>query len=228
MPDRGEWLILDQHARDSGAVIEVNDHEYGLTPTAGHPIRMSATPPAVQFPRRPLDADRAAILAELENLPAPAQAPAPDAAGVARPPLAGIRVIDVSQVLAGPTVSRVLAEYGAEVVKIHSFTDRQLGMHLYTNSGKCSIMLDLKTAEGMAVFERLADGVNVFVQNFTRGVADRLGVGEASVPGTPRTLSTPRSAPSATRATAAGGAAVSSSARARPGCRPVSAATVSR
>ena len=71
----GEWLILDQHARDSGAVIEVNDHEYGLTPTAGHPIRMSATPPAVQFPRRPLDADRAAILAELENLPAPAQAP---------------------------------------------------------------------------------------------------------------------------------------------------------
>ncbi len=175
-----EWLALDEHARDSGAVIEADDHEYSLTPTAGHPIRMSATPPAVRFPRRPPDADRAGILAELGSDPAPTAAAAP-AAGDARLPLAGIRVIDVSQVLAGPTVSRVLAEYGAEVVKIHSFTDRQLGMHLYTNSGKRSIMLDLKTVEGMAVFERLADGVDVVVQNFTRGVAERLGVGEAAV-----------------------------------------------
>jgi crotonobetainyl-CoA:carnitine CoA-transferase CaiB-like acyl-CoA transferase len=176
-----EWLTLDAHARDSGAVIELDDLQYGRTMQAGFPIRMSRTPPAVAFPRRPLDADRAEILAELTR-PASAgdqapTAPAPLAEDLTRP-LAGIRVLDVAQVLAGPTVGRVLAEYGAEIVKIHSFTDRQLGMHLYTNSGKRSIMLDLKTPEGMTVFERLSEGIDVFVQNFTRGVADRMGIGE--------------------------------------------------
>jgi crotonobetainyl-CoA:carnitine CoA-transferase CaiB-like acyl-CoA transferase len=54
-------------------------------------------------------------------------------------------------------------------------------MHLYTNSGKRSVMLDLKTTEGMAVFERLSDGIDIFVQNFTRGVADRMGIGEKAL-----------------------------------------------
>ncbi|GLZ11994.1 hypothetical protein Acsp04_22290 [Actinomadura sp. NBRC 104425] len=172
-----DWLTRDSHARDSGAVIELDDPELGRTAQAGFPIRMSATPPGVSFPRRPLDADREDILAELDR-PAPAPAKPTGEAGKA---LAGVRVLDVSQVLAGPTVGRILAEYGADVVKIHSFVDRQLGMHFYTNSGKRSIMLDLKKPEGMAVFERLADGIDVFVQNFTRGVADRMGIGEQAL-----------------------------------------------
>jgi crotonobetainyl-CoA:carnitine CoA-transferase CaiB-like acyl-CoA transferase len=174
-----EWLTLDSHARDSGAVVELDDHEFGATAQAGFPIRMSLTPPAVRFPRRPLDADREDILAELAQPAAAAAAPSGPANLAA--PLAGIRVLDVTQVLAGPTVGRILAEYGADVIKIHSFTDRQLGMHLYTNSGKRSIMLDLKTADGMAVFERLSEGIDVFTQNFTRGVTDRMGIGEAAV-----------------------------------------------
>ncbi|MEV4581552.1 CoA transferase [Nonomuraea jabiensis] len=174
-----EWLTLDEHARDSGAVIELDDPEYGRTAQAGFPIRMSVTPPEVIFARRPLDADRAAILAELDAAPPPAT---PKPSGLdTEEALAGVRVLDVAQVLAGPTVGRVLAEYGAEVVKIHSFVDRQLGMHLYTNSGKKSIMLDLKTPEGMEVFERLSDGIDIFVQNFTRGVVDRMGIGEAAL-----------------------------------------------
>jgi crotonobetainyl-CoA:carnitine CoA-transferase CaiB-like acyl-CoA transferase len=174
-----EWLRDDEHARDSGAVIELADPEYGPTQQAGYPVRMSLTPPRAQGPRHRLDADRADVLGWLAG-PAPLrrrdqQAPAePDL----RQALAGIRVLDVSQVLAGPTTSRVLAEYGADVIKIHSIEDRQLGLHLYTNSGKQSVMLNLKTAEGMEIFGRLADGIDVFVQNFTRGVADRMGVGE--------------------------------------------------
>jgi crotonobetainyl-CoA:carnitine CoA-transferase CaiB-like acyl-CoA transferase len=176
----GEWLTQDSHARDSGAVIELDDPELGRTAQAGFPISMSVTPPAVRCPRRPLDADRIEILDELERLgtaPVPPAAQAGDVSAV----LSGIRVLDVAQVLAGPTVGRVLAEYGADVVKIHSFADRQLGMHLYTNSGKRSIMLDLKTPEGMTIFERLSDGIDVFVQNFTRGVADRMGIGEQAL-----------------------------------------------
>lgn len=172
-----EWLTIDTHARDSGAVIELDDIEHGRTAQAGFPVLLSATPLEVRSPRHDLDADRAGILAELDGQEPPAPAPGPATEDLASA-LEGIRILDVAQVLAGPTVSRVLAEYGAEVVKIHSFADRQLGMHLYTNSGKRSIMLDLKTPEGMAVFQRLSDGIDMFVQNFTRGVADRMGIGE--------------------------------------------------
>ena len=172
-----EWLTIDTHARDSGAVIELDDIEHGRTAQAGFPVLLSATPLEVRSPRHDLDADRAGILAELDGQEPLAPAPSSATEDLASA-LEGIRILDVAQVLAGPTVSRVLAEYGAEVVKIHSFVDRQLGMHLYTNSGKRSIMLDLKTPKGMAVFQRLSDGIDMFVQNFTRGVADRMGIGE--------------------------------------------------
>lgn len=175
-----EWLTIDSHARDSGAVIELDDHVHGTTAQAGFPIRMSKTPWAVGFPRRPLDADRAAILAELAR-PRPDHAPGPPTAESPQQALAGVRVLDMAQVLAGPTVARILAEYGAEVIKVHSLLDRQLAMHLYTNSGKRSLMLDLKTGEGMEAFRRLSDGVDIIVQNFTRGVAARMGIGEAAV-----------------------------------------------
>ena len=172
------WLEGDSHARDSRAVVEVEDPQYGVTAQAGHPFAMSATPPVVAFPRRPLDADRAEILAELARA---VEVPPPSAEVDTAAALEGIRVVDVAQVLAGPTVGRILAEYGAEVVKIHSFTDRQLGMHVYTNSGKRSIMLDLKTAEGMAVFDELIGDADVLVQNFTRGVAERMGIGPVAL-----------------------------------------------
>jgi len=176
-----DWLTSDSHARDSGAVIDLQDHEYGRTAQAGFPIRMSRTPWRVSFPRRALDADRASILAELaEGPPCPAGPPGTLDDDLAQA-LAGVRVLDIAQVLAGPTVARILAEYGADVVKVHSPVDRQLAMHLYTNSGKSSITVDLKTAEGMEVFRALSDGADIIVQNFTRGVADRMGIGEGAV-----------------------------------------------
>jgi crotonobetainyl-CoA:carnitine CoA-transferase CaiB-like acyl-CoA transferase len=174
-----DWLTIDTHARESGAVTDLDDYEYGPTAQAGFPVRMSKTPWRVSFGRRPLDGDRDEILAELTY-----SQPKPTSPTTFEEPtqaLAGFRVLDMAQVLAGPTVARILAEYGAEVVKVHSLVDRQLAMHLYTNSGKRSIMLDLKTSEGMDVFRRLSGDVDVIVQNFTRGVADRMGIGEAAV-----------------------------------------------
>jgi crotonobetainyl-CoA:carnitine CoA-transferase CaiB-like acyl-CoA transferase len=170
------WLRDDPHARDSGAVVSLEDPELGPTDQAGHAVVLSHTPGEVPFARRPLDADRDAILAELAQ-PAAVSAPRP---GNAKP-LAGVRVIDVSQVLAGPTAARVLAEYGADVVKVNSADDAQLGMHLFTNSGKRTILLNLKTEQGQEVMRRLTHGVDVFHQNFARGVAERLHIGEQDV-----------------------------------------------
>ena len=173
-----QWLRDDRHARDIGAVIALDDPSLGPTLQAGHPITMSATPPRAAGPRHPLDADRDVVLAEVAgSSPAPRRPGAPRLAHA----LAGIRVVDLTQVLAGPTSARVLAEYGADVVKVQNAGDNQHRYHLYGNSGKRSIILDLKAPEGQEVLGRLIDGVDVVVENFARGVAERLGVGEDDV-----------------------------------------------
>jgi crotonobetainyl-CoA:carnitine CoA-transferase CaiB-like acyl-CoA transferase len=112
-----EWLYDDPQARACGAVVEVTDPELGPTAQAGLPIALGATPPAARGPRRPLDADRAAILAELA---APPPVPPPSGAAGAPadgPPLAGIVVADRSEELAAAIAAGILASYGAEVVR---------------------------------------------------------------------------------------------------------------
>ncbi len=171
------WLREDRHARSAGAVIELDDPELGPTLQLGYPVTLSETPLEAAGPRHALDSDRDQIISELEAgewVTRHLIAHKPD---TVRGALDDISVLDVSQVLAGPTTTRILAEYGASVVKINSFEDRQLGMHLYTNSGKQSMLLNLKTQQGAAIFAELASGVDVFVQNFARGVAERIGVG---------------------------------------------------
>jgi crotonobetainyl-CoA:carnitine CoA-transferase CaiB-like acyl-CoA transferase len=98
--------------------------------------------------------------------------------------LGGMRVVDVSLVLAGPTAGRTLAEYGAGVVKINSPREEGAGyrtsVHRYhtdVNRAKESILLDLKPEAGLDVFFRLVRQADVVVQNFRLGVPERLGIG---------------------------------------------------
>jgi crotonobetainyl-CoA:carnitine CoA-transferase CaiB-like acyl-CoA transferase len=170
------WLLDDDHARAAQAVVEVEDHEFGRTVQAGFPIMLSETPPTVSGPRRPLDADRVDIIAELEDLearsrPTAVGSPITDALGE-------MKVVDVSQVLAGPTATRILAEYGAEVINVMSPYDGQVLAHQYTNNGKPSIVLDLQNDEGKAIYRALAAPADVVQENFTYGVADRMAIGE--------------------------------------------------
>ena len=108
----------------------------------------------------------------------------PVAVGQDAPALAGIRVVDLTQVLAGPIVGRTLAELGADVVKINDPNERGPGWswsepryHTDVNRGKATLLLDLKRPEGQAALWSVADGADVIVQNFRPGVAERLGVG---------------------------------------------------
>jgi crotonobetainyl-CoA:carnitine CoA-transferase CaiB-like acyl-CoA transferase len=130
--------------------------------------------------RHPLDSDRDSIQAEILSFPA-YQMTQSDAG---RPPLAGIRVIDTTQILAGPTACRILAEYGAEVVKINdpgSENPLATMAHLYVNNGKRSILLDLKSPLGRRIVERLVENADVFHQNFSLGTAERLGLRRSGV-----------------------------------------------
>ncbi|WP_404479369.1 CaiB/BaiF CoA transferase family protein [Novosphingobium sp. BL-52-GroH] len=104
-------------------------------------------------------------------------------------PLAGVRVIDFTRVLAGPAASLALADMGAEVFKIEppgsgdetrSFPpirDGESHYYLAVNRGKKSIVVDLKTEEGLALVKDLATRCDVLVENYRPGVMERLGLG---------------------------------------------------
>jgi crotonobetainyl-CoA:carnitine CoA-transferase CaiB-like acyl-CoA transferase len=174
------FLADDAQARAAGAVIALDDPELGPTIQLGYPVGLSLTPPRAQGPRWPLDADRAAIVAELAARPIPVEEARAPPVAPRPPPLAGVRVIDISQVFAAPTATRILAQFGAEVVKINP-PDSWLIGHLHFNSGKQSILLDLHQSEGRDTLLRLLDRADVVVHNLRSDAAARLGVDEASV-----------------------------------------------
>lgn len=112
-------------------------------------------------------------------------------------PLSGFRVLDLTNVLAGPFCTYQLVLMGAEVIKVESpdrgDLARQLGADpersralmgasfLAQNSGKKSVALDLKTERGKAAFRALLQTADVVVENFRPGVMDRFGLGYAAL-----------------------------------------------
>ncbi|MGL5735936.1 MAG: CaiB/BaiF CoA transferase family protein [Beijerinckiaceae bacterium] len=106
-------------------------------------------------------------------------------------PLAGIRVIDFTQVMMGPVATQMLADYGADVIKIEkpgtgdlsrtAFPNDPAGLlgpvFCSLNRNKRSIVLDTRSAEGRDAVLALIDGADVVVNNFRAGVMERLGFG---------------------------------------------------
>jgi crotonobetainyl-CoA:carnitine CoA-transferase CaiB-like acyl-CoA transferase len=109
-------------------------------------------------------------------------------------PLAGIRVVDLTSSLAGPTCTQILAALGADVVKVEhpqrgdearawgpSFFEGGSVMFFAANASKRSLALDVKSADGMEALLRLVDRADVFVQSMRAGTAERLGLGGAAL-----------------------------------------------
>ena len=104
-------------------------------------------------------------------------------------PLAGIKVIDISAVISGPLCCQVLADQGAQVIKVepHGIGDlTRIGgyrvgtisaMFAAANRGKPSVALDMSQPAGLEVFRRLVADADVLVQNFRPGAVDRMGIG---------------------------------------------------
>ncbi len=111
-------------------------------------------------------------------------------------PFEGVRILDFTQVLAGPFASFQLALLGAEVVKVErregeemrrfplspEWTARGMApMWMAANAGKRSLTLDLRRPQAVEVVRRLAAGADVVMENFRPGVMDRLGIGHAAL-----------------------------------------------
>ena len=104
-------------------------------------------------------------------------------------PLTGVRVLDLTRVLAGPFCTQTLADMGAEVIKIEEpgkgddtrrwppFVGGEATYFLSVNRGKQSVTVNLKAAEGVDLIRRLAARSDVLVENFRPGTMDRLGLG---------------------------------------------------
>jgi formyl-CoA transferase len=106
-------------------------------------------------------------------------------------PLDGIRVLDLTRVLAGPYCTMFLGDLGAEVVKVEQpgvgddtrgwgppFVGGESAYFLCVNRNKKSVTVDLKSKEGVALLRRLAERADVLIENFRPGTMDRLGLGE--------------------------------------------------
>ena len=109
-------------------------------------------------------------------------------------PLRGVRVVDLSRVLAGPYCTMVLADLGADVVKVERpqggdetrswgppFAGGEAAYYLSVNRGKRSCAIDLSQPEGRELALELCAGADAVIENFKVGGADRLGVGLRAV-----------------------------------------------
>ncbi len=108
-------------------------------------------------------------------------------------PLAGVRIIDLSSVVLGPLATQILADYGADVIKVESFegdlirsngVSRHAGMssiYLALNRNKRSLALDLKSPDGADVLRRLLRGAHALVHNMRVEAIERLGFGYDAV-----------------------------------------------
>jgi crotonobetainyl-CoA:carnitine CoA-transferase CaiB-like acyl-CoA transferase len=100
-------------------------------------------------------------------------------------PLSGVRVLDFSWVIAGPTTTRYLAAMGADVIKVEApgrgDPGRASELHTVLGQAKRAIVLDLKKKEAVEIAKALAARSDVLIENFATGVMERLGLGAAAL-----------------------------------------------
>ncbi len=177
---REDWLRSDLIANND--MREVVEHPaHGPVEMPGVPVKLKTTPGSVRhLVREAAQGDVDAFLA------APDAASGPTAAAPAKTgPLSGIKVLDLGTVIAGAYASAILANLGADVIKVESadgdpWRDRGVGFTAY-NRGKRGLVVDLKQPAGRALFLDLARQADVVLDNYRLGVRDRLGVGHADV-----------------------------------------------
>ena len=170
--DRGDWLKSGPMV-DNALRLSFEHPTLGTVEMPGVPIKLAETPGSVRGLMKEADPDDLKAFAQPRTV-------APAAGGEARPPLAGVKVLDLGTVIAGAYASCILANFGADVIKIESAEGdpfRPFGPGFTNhNRGKRGLGLNLKNPEGRAAFIDLARGADVVVDNYRLGVRRRLGI----------------------------------------------------
>ena len=177
-----EEAFADPLFLEDGCVVEVRDPDAGLIRHVGLTIGMAATPGCVRWPAPRVGEHTDRVLADLpDSSPVAAQIEA-ETAGAQVPhvlPLDGITVLDLGLAVAGPFGTQMLADFGADVIKVNQPSD-QTWMNTYMgmscNRGKRSVSLNLKTDRGMEAFRALVALADVVHTNMRYDAAEHLGV----------------------------------------------------
>lgn len=171
-----EWLA-SEHAREAGIVTQLDDAVYGPLSMAGTAVDFSRTPPRLK-PRTLADAGERVTFRGAEKNACRSAGALRDQA-----PLAGISVVELSQVVAGPISGRLLADYGADVLKVANPDPHgNNGFHgSFTNRGKRTAFLDVQQEDGLATVKKALEGADVLLQNYAYGAVERYGLGYAEL-----------------------------------------------
>ncbi len=177
------WLHKSE-TEEAALTVVVDDPDYGPMRQLGVQTWLAKTPDECAIPRpsRPFEGNVDPQMTQMdadESFAGGAESKAIE--GPAKPILEGVRVLDLSNVLAGPASARTLAEFGAEVIKIDPpepyFGPRiSSWFPLEVSPGKRSVILNLKNEAGKTAFMKLVETADVIVHNFRPGVAQSLGI----------------------------------------------------
>ncbi|KIC12186.1 cag pathogenicity island protein Cag17 [Leisingera sp. ANG-M1] len=166
-----EWLH-DPHALASGLILQVEDAKHGLMQQMGNVAWLSGDEAAAQKSSA-AEADLAALLAEPERGGASSR----EGWGW----LDGLKVVDLTNVIAGPTIGSTLARYGAELTLVQAVEPsvdpwNTVVFGIHAQRGKESILLNLRTDEGQEALARLIADADVVTMNGTDEQRDKLGL----------------------------------------------------
>ena len=176
--DRDDWLDHPQ-IKAIGMRAEVDDPERGRVVMPGLPLILTRSPASIRGPAPALGQHDAGVEPWPPQPSASHDAPARDG------PLAGVRVLDLGAIIAGPHAGALLAELGADVVKVETldgdFMRRFGNGFVGFNKGKRGIAVDLRSEAGHALLLDLARDADIVIDNYREGVLERLRIDYASL-----------------------------------------------
>ncbi len=172
--------MQDPQVLHNGMVVRLPDPEVGEIDQMGLPIKLSERPGRIRCGARKPGEDTNAILAELAQEPDVTPDSMEPVAEMA-PPLDGVRVLEVSNVIAGPVIGMYLASLGANVIKMEPLAGEisRAGEHRFFvagNANKRSIGMNASSPEGRQAAQRIAETVDAVVANTRPGTIRRMGV----------------------------------------------------
>ena len=167
-------------------LLQLHDPIVGGVTQMGNPIKFADTPGDIRGPRPLRGQHTESVLAEIAGieLPEPTDLEPRDDL----PPLDGVKVMEMTNVIAGPAAGKCLGDLGADIIKFeppYGDISRPAGMQyfLYLNSNKRSVSADTKTPEGQAVAQRIAVDADIMLANMRPGATDRMGLSDEELAG---------------------------------------------